>query len=281
MRRSRDTWLRLALSVFLFAYLGFVLATLLADAIWLVRTDPLTGASALNQVLGRAELRDEISAAMKLTFQTSLCTVCLAMLVAVPSAYALSRFRWPLLSVIDTVIDLPLVVPPLIAGISLLLFFKQSPTGRWADDALEIVYSRKAIVVAQFFIAAAFGIRAVKATFDGINPRFEHVARSLGCGPWQAFHKIALPLARNGIVAGAVMTWARAMGEFAPVMILAGATAYRPGGPPHTEVLSVAAFLNLSSGHVEIAIAVTLLMVVLGAVTLLLFKRLGGQGYLW
>jgi molybdate transport system permease protein len=198
------------------------------------------------------------------------------MIVAIPSAYALSRFRFRALSVIDTVIDLPLVVPPLIAGIALLLFFRQSWPGRFFEHhVFEVVYTQRGIVVAQFFIASAFAIRALKATFDQINPRFEAVARSLGCTAWQALWKIALPLARTGMVAGLVMTWARAMGEFAPVMMLAAST------PGKTSVLPVAAFLNMSAGHVEAAIAIVVLMVIIAGATLVAFKRLGGQGYLW
>jgi len=129
-------------------------------------------------------------------------------------------------------------------------------------------------VVAQFFIGSAFATRALKAIFDQINPRFEGVARSLGCTPWQAFWKITLPLARNGLVAGGIMTWARALGEFAPIMMLAGTM-------QENRVLPVAAFMNMNEGRVEVAIAFTLLMVLIGAVTLVAFKKLGGQGYLW
>lgn len=279
---GRDLLFKALLSSLLFCYLGFVLATLLADAWWLVRPAPETGRPPL-LALGRDPLlAGEIRAAFLLSMQTSLVTVALAVIIAIPSAYAMSRFRLPFAAVIDTIVDLPIVVPPLLAGISLLLFFRQTPIGQWLERVFgDIVYTRRAIVVAQFFIAAAFAIRAMKASFDAINPRFEGVARSLGCGAWKAMFKVALPLARTGIVAGALMTWARAMGEFAPVLILAGSTPWRPDRPDHTEVLSVSAFLNNSAGHLEVAVAVTVLMIVIAACTLVLFKRLGGKGYIW
>jgi molybdate transport system permease protein len=187
----------------------------------------------------------------------------------------LSRYRIPFARTIDTVIDLPIVIPPLIAGISLLVFFNQTAVGKGLDNLFGVVYTWRGIIVAQFFVASAFCIRALKATFDQINPRFEMVARSLGCGPFRAFWSVTLPLAKTGLMAGWIMTWARAMGEFAPIMVFAGAT---PGG---TAVLPVTAFLNLSAGHIEAAVGVTVLMVVLAGVTLVTFKRLGGQGYLW
>jgi len=164
---------------------------------------------------------------------------------------------------------------PLIAGISLLVFFNQTALGVKLNDLLDVVYTRRGIVVAQFFVASAFCIRALKATFDQINPRFEMVARSLGCGPFRAFWSVSMPLAKTGLMAGWIMTWARAMGEFAPIMVFAGAT------PFHTAVLPVTAFLNLSSGHIEAAVGVTVLMIVLAGLTLSIFKKLGGQGYLW
>lgn len=277
-----DLLFKLLLCGLLFAYLGFVLATLLSDVYWLAKPSVPGGPTAFES-LGRQPLfRREVQAALWLSLQTSVCTTALAMIVAIPSAYALSRFKFRFSSTIDTLIDLPIVVPPLLAGISLLLFFKQTPLGHFVERVFgDIVYTRRAIVVAQFFIAAAFGIRAVKAAFDAINPRFEAVARSLGCSAWQALFKVSLPLAKTGIVAGALITWARAMGEFAPVLVLAGSTPWQPGSQDYTEVLSVAAFLNLSSGHLEIAIAVTVLMILIAALTLILFKRLGGQGYLW
>jgi molybdate transport system permease protein len=268
--------LQALLSSLLFAYLGFILAVFAANVIWLGRTDPSTGGSWLGGLLADEALAAEVWTSVKLSFVAALVTSVLGTIVAVPSGYALSRFRFPLARVLDTIVDLPIVVPPLIAGVALLLFFRQSWLGRLLDEhVLAVVYTRAGIVVAQFFVATAFSIRAVKAAFDMVNPRFEAVARSLGCTPWQAFVQVALPLARTGIVAGFVMTWARAMGEFGPIMMLAGAT------PGKTAVLPVTAFLAMSAGHVEASIAVVVLMVLLSAATLVVFKRLGGQGYVW
>lgn len=271
----RDLNLRLILSSFLFLYVGIILMVFISNALWLGRENQLTHTRYITQVLMDQEMRDGLWFSIKLSLVTSLITSVIAILIAIPSAYALSRYKFKLFAFVDTVIDLPIVVPPLIAGLALLIFFKQSPIGNAINDIVPIVFTKTGIIVAQFFVASAFSIRALKATFDQINPRFEAVARSLGCTSWQAMWRIALPLAKNGIIAGLVMTWARALGEFGPIMMLAGAT------PGKTDVLSVAAFLSMSSGKVEVSIAIVVLMVLVATATLITFKKLGGQGYIW
>lgn len=271
-----DRPLRWGLSLPLGAYLWLIVAVLAANVVWLARPRPDTGQSYLAALWANAELRGEIVFALKLSLVTSLTTAIIAMLLAIPAAYALSRLRVPCRAVVDTIVDLPLVIPPLIAGIALLLFFRQSGAGRWFEaHVFPVVYTQQGIVVAQFFIASAFAIRATKAAFDQVNPRFEAVARSLGASGLRAFVTISLPLARSGMVAGLIMTWARAMGEFAPVMMVAGST------PGKTTVLPISAFLNMSAGNVEAAIAIVVLMVAIAAGTLVAFKKLGGQGYIW
>jgi len=217
----------------------------------------------------------EILSAIRLTAITTTITTALSVLIAAPAGYALSRYRFPLHALIDTIIDLPIVLPPLVAGIALLVFF-QTPIGQWIEaHVMRFVFTTQGIVLAQFVPAASFSVRAMKATFDGVDPRMEQVARTLGCSEAQAFMRVTLPLARTGMVAGAVMTWARAAGEFGPILMFCGATRFK------TEVLSIAIFLNMSVGKIEMALSVTIILVILATVALLAFKKLGGRGYLW
>jgi molybdate transport system permease protein len=235
---------------------------------------------------------------IKLSIASALITTLLSMTVAIPAAYVLARYRVPGHSVIDTVLDLPIVVPPPVMGISLLILF-QTGIGRLAnaltpqwfvdgfnalfslilgqpiEDPKDWVYTTRGIVLAQFFIACSFGVRAVKATFDTIGFRHEEVARTLGCTRRQAFFRVVLPMARSGIIAGAIMTWARAMAEFGPILFFCGATRGK------TDVMPVAMFLNFSVGRIEQSIALVLIMLGISVITLLGFKRLGGRGYLW
>lgn len=224
---------------------------------------------------GAALVSEEVLFSLKLTAITTSITTTIAVLLGIPSAYVLSRYRLPLHALVDTIIDLPIVLPPIVAGIALLVFF-QTPMGVWIEaNIMPFVFTTQGIVLAQFVPAASFSVRALKAAFDGVDPRMEQVARTLGCNERQAFQRITLPLARNGLVAGAVMTWARAGGEFGPILMFCGATRFK------TNVLSVSVFLNMSVGHIEMALSVTLILIILALVALLTFKKLGGRGYLW
>ncbi|MEI6499579.1 MAG: ABC transporter permease [Armatimonadota bacterium] len=222
-----------------------------------------------------ALVSSEVLFSIKLTLLTTTITTALAMLLSIPAAYVLSRYRLPCHALIDTILDLPIVLPPLVAGIALLVFF-QTAMGVWIEaHVMPFVFTTQGIILAQFVPAASFCVRSLKAAFDSVDPRMEQVARTLGCNERQAFWHVLLPLARNGLVAGAIMTWARAAGEFGPILMFCGATRFK------TEVLSIAVFLNMSIGKVEMALSITLILVILATTALLIFRRLGGRGYLW
>jgi molybdate transport system permease protein len=222
-----------------------------------------------------ALVSSEVLFAIKLTVLTTTITTTLAMLLGIPSAYVLSRYKLPGQVLIDTLLDLPIVLPPLIAGIALLIFF-QTALGVWIETHIvPFVFTTRGIVLAQFIPAGTFCVRSLKAAFDSVDPRMERVARTLGCSESQAFFRILLPLVRNGLVAGAIMTWARAAGEFGPILMFCGATRFK------SEVLPIAIFLNMSIGNVEMALSVTVILIILATVALLAFRRLGGRGQLW
>jgi molybdate transport system permease protein len=212
----------------------------------------------------------EIRAAVWLSLWTSATTVAIGLLFAVPMGYALSRYRFPGHAVVDSIVDLPIVLPPLVVGLSLLVFFYQSSLGRWIHAAgLEFAFRPKGIILCQFFVSASFGIRAVKLTFDGIDPRVEQVAMTLGCTRAGAFFRVALPIARRGIIVGGILIWTRAFGIFGPLMIFVGTVRFR------TEVLPTTIFLEQSIGHIEVALAVAILMLVLAALALVTVRIVG------
>lgn len=222
-----------------------------------------------------ALLSAEVIFAVKLTVVTTSITTALAVTLGIPSAYILSRYRLPLHTLIDTILDLPIVLPPLVAGIALLVFF-QTALGQWIEaHIMPFVFTTQGIVLAQFIPAGTFCVRTLKAAFDSVDPRMEQVARTLGCNERKAFFNVLLPQARNGLIAGAIMTWARAAGEFGPILMFVGATRFK------SEVLPIAIFLNMSIGNVEMALSVTVILMVLATVALLSFRKLGGRGYLW
>lgn len=251
-------------SAVIFAFLGTfalgILALLAADALYV-------NAGAVGEVWRSPEIR----AATWLSLWTSTLATLIALVFAVPMGYALSRYRFPGRLLVDTLVDLPIVFPPLVMGLSLLVFFR-TPVGLWLEAVgLDFVYQRRGIVLAQFCTAASFGIRAIKATFDHVDRRQEDVALTLGCTRGGAFWRVALPNARGGIIAGAILTWAKAFGLFGPLIVFVGAVRMR------TEVLSTTIYLETSIGRIEVALAVALLMVVLATVALLLIRLCGGR----
>ncbi len=187
--------------------------------------------------------------------------------------YVLSRFRFPGRSFADSIVDLPIVFPPLVAGLTLLVFFSQTALGRWIQEdlGLEFIFQPKGIVLCQFIVTASFAIRFAKTAFDEVDRRFENVALTLGCTRWGSFWRISLPLARNGIIAGGILTWARAFGIFGPLMIFVGSFRGR------TEVLSSTVFLEQSVGNLEVALAVALLMILVALIALTTLRLIGGR----
>jgi len=211
----------------------------------------------------------EVRAAVWLSVWTSTATVAVGLLFAIPMGYALSRYRFPGHALVDSVVDLPIILPPLVAGLSLLVFFYHSPFGVWIrGTGLEFAFRHQGIVLCQFLVSASFGIRAVKLTFDGIDPRIEHVAMTLGCTEAGAFFRVALPVARRGIIVGGILIWARAFGIFGPLMVFVG-TAER------NRVLPTFIYLEQSTGQLKVALAAAVLMLLLAAGVLVVVRILG------
>jgi molybdate transport system permease protein len=117
-------------------------------------------------------------------------------------------------------------------------------------------------VLCQFFISVSYAIRAAKAAFDDVSRRLEDIALTLGCTPWQTFWRVTLPLARNGLVAGAVMAWARGIGVFGPLMVFVGTTRFK------VETMPTRIYLELSIGRIENALAMSVMMLAMAGAAL-------------
>ncbi len=219
--------------------------------------------------------KPEIRAALILTLISCTVAALLSVWIGTPLGYLLARYQFPGRAIVDTLVDIPIVLPPLVLGISLLILFHtqfgEFTLERWFTDTLKfpITYHWPAVILAQFTVSCAFAVRTMRVTFEQINPRGEQVARTLGCTRAQAFLYVTLPQAWRGLVAAVTISWARALGEFGPIMVFAGATRMR------TEVLSTSVFLELSIGNLNAAVAVSLLMVFMAASILLILRVLG------
>ena len=215
----------------------------------------------------------EILFAIRLSLITATISTTFAMLAAIPVAYAISHFQFPGKSIVDTILDLPIVISPIALGAALLVFFN-TPAGVAIESKLiRFVFEIPGIILAQFMVITALAVRLLKSTFDSIDPRYEQVGRTLGCTKLKAFCTVTLPLAKNGLIAAAILTWARAIGEFGATVTLAGATKQK------TETLPIAIFLNLATADVEKAVAVIFILIVISVTALIFLRRISSTRY--
>lgn len=213
--------------------------------------------------------------AVKLSFFSTIISTMLSVIIAIPSGYILSKYRFRGISFIDTVLDLPIVLPPLVMGLSVLIFFN-TPAGRFIESSIiEFVYTWRGIILVQFIVGCAFAIRVIKSGFDMRDRRYEEVAMTLGANRFQTFFKIVLPLVRKSIISGTVISWARIFGLFGPILLVAGTMRNK------TEIMPTTIFLEISIGRIEVALVIAALMIIMSVTTLLIFKHLGGKEYLW
>lgn len=210
---------------------------------------------------------DNIQYSIVLSMISCTITAILSLIVAIPVGYLLSRHEFFGKNFLDAVLDIPIVLPPLVVGLSLLILFQYAP----ATLREQVVYQLPAVILAQFVVACAFAVRTMRATFDLIDTRREEVALTLGCNRAQAFARVVLPEARSGVLTAGTLAWARALGEFGPLLVFAGTTRGK------TEVLSTTVFLELSIGNLGAAVAVSLIMIMAAAAVLIVIRTWGSN----
>lgn len=162
--------------------------------------------------------------ALALSLKTTLIALVLIVLAGTPAAYLLATRAFRGRAVVITLIELPLVLPPAVAGIGLLAALgPHGLLGPWlADAGIELVLQTAGVVVALVFVAAPFYVRQALAAFEALDPDWLHAARTLGAGPAATFLRVAVPAARPGLVAGLALAWGRAIGEFGATLMFAG-----------------------------------------------------------
>jgi molybdate transport system permease protein len=194
--------------------------------------------------------------AFRLSFLTSTVTAVLAVLFGTPWGYLLARRQFPGRGALETLVELPMILPPSVAGVALLIAFgRRGVLGSYLSQlGFEPAFTTTAVIMAQLFVAAPFYVKAATGAFTRIDRDLEQAAQVLGASWWRVFWRITVPLAWPTLLGGAVMTWARALGEFGATIIFAG------NYPGRTQTMPLAIYLGF---ELDIGVALTLAIVLL------------------
>ena len=242
--------------------LPFILTGILLSAIISLFLVPTLGE------IWESLLSDEMIFSLKLTLWTSSLSTFFVMFFAIPTGYSLARIDFWGKSIVKAIIDLPIAFPELVLGLCLLLLFGNPVIQETLKTlGLDFVFTKQGIVVAQFFTALPYAVRIIKSTFDYIDPKLEFVSRSLGYSMFETFLNVSLPLAKSGVLAASIIAFARSIGTFGTVLILAG------GSYMQTEILPITLYLNISYGNMPMAITSGIILVIISFIAILVFEK--------
>ncbi|WP_030327406.1 molybdate ABC transporter permease subunit [Micromonospora parva] len=196
--------------------------------------------------------------ALRLSVQTATLATALCLLLGVPLAWVLARVEFPGRRLVRALVTVPLVLPPVVGGVALLLVFgRRGLLGGWLDTTFGITlpFTTTGVVLAEAFVAMPFLVIAVEGALRAADHRYEEAAATLGASRWTAFTHVTLPLVAPGLAAGAVLCWARALGEFGATITFAG------NYPGRTQTMPLAVYLALET-DLESAIVLSLVLLV-------------------
>ncbi len=198
------------------------------------------------------------------TLRIAALGTALLLVPGIAAAYALSRYRGPGKGALETLLALPLVLPPTAVGLALLdLLARNGPFGGWlVAHGVDVLFTWKAVLLATMVMSFPLLVRSARTAFEEVDPRLVGIARTLGCRPLAAFLRVSLPLAWRGILAGTVLAFARALGEFGATVMVAGNI------PGRTQTLALAIFQETQVGRDDSARLLAAVTVVLAFVTL-------------
>ncbi len=212
----------------------------------------------------------EMIFSLRLTTYTATISTILSILVGVLAAYAIARKDFPGKNLVKTILDIPMAMPEIVLGLVLLLLLGHSPLAELLRKVgISVVFTQLGIIVAQFFSSLPYSLRILSSSFESLNPRYEFVSRSLGYSEFETFLKITLPLSRSGIIAALAVAFARSIGTFGAILILAG------GIYMQTETLPVTLYLNISYGNLSMAMSAGLLLIIVSFITIFIIEKSG------
>ncbi len=254
-RRQANIILLVILALPLLLFVGLPLIALLLRA----------GLGVLFQNLANTQVIQAVS----LTLVTTTLSTLLAVLMGTPLAYLLARYEFRGRNIIETIIELPMVLPPAVAGVALLMAFgRRGVLGSYLSDAgLELAFTQAAVVLAQLFVAGPFYVKAAIAGFARVEKDIEEAAAIDGASPLMTFRQITVPLTWPALLGGLVMTWARALGEFGATIIFAG------NFPGRTQTMPLAIYIGFEL-DLSVALTLSIMLLVISFGVLLVVKGL-------
>jgi molybdate transport system permease protein len=205
-----------------------------------------------------------VISALRLSLTTSVISLAVVILVGTPFAYVHARSSYPGKVLVDTLIDLPLVLPPAVAGFALLVLYgRMGLLGQYFNLlGIPLAFTTIAVIMAQIFVASPFYLRQAKSLFEQFDKTYEHTARTLGASPLRTFITITLPLTAGGLVSGAVMTFGRALGEFGATIMFAGNL------PGVTQTMPLAVYVGMESNF-NLGLTISILLVLISFIIMI------------
>jgi len=212
--------------------------------------------------------------ALKLSLMTSALTTSIVVLMGTPVAYVNARFHYFGKEIADSLIDLPVIMPPAVAGIALLMAFgRMGILGHYLNAfGISIAFTTLAVVIAQVFVSSPFYIRQARTSFEDVDLAFENAARTLGASRVYTFFHVILPIACNGLISGAIMAFARSLGEFGATIMFAGNFQGR------TQTMPLAIYTAMQ-GDLSVSLCLAMILVIISFVVIVLVKTLTRRMY--
>jgi len=211
----------------------------------------------------------DVISALWLSLITTSITLAVVILVGTPFAYFHCRYSYPGKVIVDTLIDLPLVLPPAVAGVALLVLYgRVGILGRYFNMfGISIAFTTLAVVMAQIFVASPFYLRQAKSLFEQLDPAYEQTAQTLGASSLRTLALVTLPMTAGGLVSGAVMTFGRALGEFGATIMFAGNL------PGVTQTMPLAVYVGMEGSNINVGLTISILLVII-SFTIMIIVRL-------
>lgn len=219
--------------------------------------------------LGESFFSEEVQFSIRMSLYTASISTCICLFLGVPTAYALTKTSFPFKKICQIIIEMPLSMPYLVLGLSLLLIFSSDFGKALKEMGVRVVFDKNGIILAQTVVNLPYVVRFVRNAFEEVDERLEFISGSLGASKWERFITITLPLSKNAIISTIILTWSRGLGEFGATLMLVGATRMK------TETLTTSVYLNLATGDTGAAMASATIILIISFTSLFITNWLG------